>query len=213
MNRLQFLLLKVIEESGEIAEEVLNSGLSAQAHSEIDDLKAVIRLIGKEFNTESKFQSRTVAQDAYKPTLFNPKLDWAKELQKACLALSKIASKCMQFGLLETQAERTDRNLDRLADAVLNLFATIKVLNHSYNFNYQADEDRIAKKILKIQKYHDYSISLGLVSNKPVPKDQYPEIKIILDEYNFYGHYHSFVQKNDSGLKNPNVICLPMKNE
>lgn len=73
MNRLQYLLLKVIEESGEIAEEVLNSGLSAQVHSEIDDLETVLRLIGKEFNTQSILHGRTIAQEAHEATLFNPK--------------------------------------------------------------------------------------------------------------------------------------------
>lgn len=211
MNRLQYLLLKVIEESGEIADEVLTSGLSSQVHSEIDDLEAVLRLIEKEFYTQSIFSCRLMAQDASKPTLLNPQQDWSTELFKACLALSKIASKCMQFGLLETQAERTERNIDRMGDAVLHLFNTISVLNNCHNFKYQVNEDRVAQKILKIKKFHEYSISLGLVSNEPVPKDQYPEFMVFVDEYNYFGHYNALVQKNDSGSEQANVICLPMK--
>jgi hypothetical protein len=153
-----------------------------------------------------------MAQDANKTTLFNPEQDWSIELLKACLALSKIASKCMQFGLLETQAERTEQNIDRMDDAVLHLFNTISVLNQFHSFNYQVDEERIAKKMLKIKKYHEYSISLGLLSNEPVPKDQYTEFKVIVDEYNYFGHYDAFVRKNDSGSEKANVVCLPMKN-
>lgn len=212
MNRLQYLLLKVIEESGEIADEVLISGLSAQVHLEIDDLEAVLRLIESEFNTHAFFSGRRVGQETNKTTLFNPEQDWSKEFLKACLALSKIACKFMQFGLLETQAERTERNIDRLGDSVSHLFNTINILNQLYGFNYKTDEDRIANKIQKIQKYYDYSISLGLVINDPVPKDQYPEFKVFLDEYNIYGHYDVFVQKNESSLNNANVICLPIKN-
>lgn len=212
MNRLQYLLLKVVEESGEIADEVLTSGLSAQVHSEINDLEAVLRLIEKEFYTKPIFSGRLMAQDASKTTLIVQTQDWSNELLKACLALSKIASKCMQFGLLETQAERTERNIDRMGDAVLHLFNMISVLNQFYSFNYQVDEERVAQKILKIKKYHEYSISLGLVSNEPVPQDQYPEFKVFVDEYNYFGHYDAFVKKNDSGSENANVIGLPMKN-
>lgn len=53
MNRLQYLLLKVIEESGEIADEILQDDLSAQVHLEIDDLEAVLRLMDREFYTHA----------------------------------------------------------------------------------------------------------------------------------------------------------------
>jgi len=213
MNRLQYLLLKVVEESGEIADEVLTSGLSAQVHLEIDDLEAVLRLMDREFYTHAFFSGRTMAQEINKTALCKPKQDLLIQLHKSCLALSKIASKCMQFGLMETQAERTECNIDRMGEAVLDLFNTINVLNQVYDFNYKTDEDRIANKIIKIQKYHDYSVSLGLVNTDPVAKDQYPELKIILDEYGFYGHYDAFVKGKDTMEVDANVICLSMNND
>ena len=114
----------------------------------------------------------------------------------------------MQFGLMERQAELQVTNLSRLADAVLELYNCIQVLNQEFEFRYTFNEERIKLKNQKIQKYHDYSVELGLVTTDPVPQDQYPLFAVFLDESNYFAHYDRFIPSEAK-----TVICLPMKSE
>lgn len=206
MNRLQFLLLKIIEESGEIASELLEHGLAQKVHLEIDDLEAVVRLFGSEFNTFTYLNYRSVEKKQLAMVVDGSKDFWTLKLQKACLDLSKIAGKCMQFGLMERQAELQVTNLSRLADSVLELYNCIQVLNQEFEFSYTFNEERIKLKNQKIQKYHDYSVELGLVTTDPVPQDQYPLFAVFLDESNYFAHYDRFIPSEAK-----TAICLPIK--
>ena len=186
MNLLQHCLLKLGEESGEIAtallaKENLIVGVSALSNTqeinlEVNDLEAVIRKLNCEFAFEYCIQESNehklgACEYANKDMAF-----WVMFTVNSCLALSKISSKCIQFGLKEKHPDLNKDNHQRLCLAIHDVFFGIKRLNE-FGLGYEVDELYISNKLIKINHYLQYSISLNCVNDFPEPK------KINLDEY------------------------------
>lgn len=195
MNLLQHCLLKLGEESGEIAtallaDESLTNGVSSlsncqEINLEINDLEAVIRKLNREFEFnfvcfQSLLHANFAHENADKGLFF-----WLMYTVKACVALSKMTSKVMQFGFREKHPDLIDDNYQRLCSCIRDMFFGIDRLN-GFGLNYSVNEDHINRKLDKIDHYLKYSISLDCVSDMPVPQDSLPvPMKLFLNEWGY----------------------------
>lgn len=97
------------------------------------------------------------------------------KLSEECNEVGQIASKCMQFGLLERHPDLTENNKQRLHAELNDLFAIIEMLNLHFDLGFKPDQKVIAAKIDKVLKYQKYSIDLGLVTDA-VPYEQWIDL-------------------------------------
>lgn len=193
MNLIQHCLLKLGEESGEIATallsiESLNTGTAVLSncqdiHLEINGLEAVIRKLDRDFDFRfHKFVSlgheNFAAQNIDKDLAF-----WVMYTAKACLALSKMTSKCIQFGLQEKPNKSNLDNYMLLCNTMRDVFFGIDCLN-SFGLGYVPDEQQIKSNLDKIEHYLDDSIDLGCVCNKTVLEKYLPaQSTVVFDEW------------------------------
>lgn len=183
MDLLQHCLLKLAEESGEIAtaliskDNILNGCMTLsncdEINLEINDLEAVIRVLNQKFefnfNLFQSFEHQTFTKENADKDLFF----WLMFTVRGCLALSKISSKCMQFGLQEKHPDLNIDNYTRLCGCILDLFFGISQLNR-FGLGYNVDEQHINQKLEKIDHYLKYSISLNCVIEKPIEQKNLP---------------------------------------
>jgi hypothetical protein len=226
MNLLQHCLLKLGEESGEIAtallmDESLTTGSGSLSNSkeinlEVNDLEAVIRKLRSEFDFNFDcFQSLHHANFADEHTDKNLSF-WVMYTVKSCLALSKMTSKCIQFGLQEKHPDLNADNYVRLCCSLRDVFFGIDRLN-TFGLGYSVDELHIIEKLEKIDHYLKYSISLNCVNDALVPQNLLPLMfKIITDEWGYSPHRplpYTSDEKSVEGLEHSNsntVIELPV---
>ena len=212
MDLWQHCLLKLDEESGEIAtallsEDTLSSGCMAlsnceEINLEVNDLEAVIRALNQKFGFNihcfQSFEHLDLAKEHADKDLFF----WLMYTVKACLALSKMSSKCIQFGLQEKHPDLNEDNYMRLCGCIRDLFFGISQLN-GFGLGYIIDEQHVNRKLDKIDHYLKYSISLNCVTEKPIDPDLLP-IRIFIDEYCYLPKAKIENKKTDA------VIALPM---
>lgn len=175
MNLLQLYLLKLNEECQEVSYELLKEPISIacgfsnsrEICDEINDLCAVIRLLNENFD----FQYELVFHQ-HKTLLHLNMRDCIAGTLKCCSEVAKLASKCIQFGLMETQEGLKLNNKERLHLRLNDLFIRIGYLN-KLGLGFYLDEEHSSKKIDKILRYATYSSSLSCVDMKDVPVDQY----------------------------------------
>lgn len=94
------------------------------------------------------------------------------KLSEECSEIAQIASKSMQFGLLERHPDLEENNKQRLHAELNDLNAIVSMLNTHYDFQYKPDNRAMNAKISKVHKYLDYSVGLGCVSMN-VPAEQW----------------------------------------
>lgn len=196
MNLLQHCLLKLGEESGEIAtallmDESLTTGIGSLSNSqeinlEVNDLEAVIRKLRSEFDFNfGCFQSLLHASFAHEHADKDLSF-WVTYTVKSCIALSKMTSKCIQFGLQEKHPDLNADNYLRLCCCLRDVFFGIDRLN-TFGLNYSVDEQHITEKLEKIDHYLKYSISLNCVNDAPVPPNLLPiPFMVVLDEWGYF---------------------------
>lgn len=177
MNLLQHCLLKLGEESGEIASALLSnhsisSGSSTLSdtesiNNEINDLEAVITRLNSEFGFNFSLKSNTkhiaLEQEYAKEGL----LFWGLNTAKSCVELDKIASKCIQFGFQANEAQGRPDNLSMLSEAIGDVFFRINQLNR-FGLHYVRDAEHIKRKLEKIEYYFQISLKKKCVSEDPV---------------------------------------------
>ena len=71
------------------------------------------------------------------------------KLSEECNEVGQMASKCMQFGLMEKHPDLQENNLQRLHMELDDLNAIIEVLNYRFNFDYKPSKERISEKKAK----------------------------------------------------------------
>ncbi|EOZ8645586.1 hypothetical protein ACQWTT_001337 [Acinetobacter baumannii] len=205
MNLLQHCLLKLGEESGEIATSLLlddcvadkaNSFSNGQEiRNEINDLEAVIRILNQEFNFNfgglSRYQniyhSRFALENSEKDLSF-----WALYTINICLSLSKLTSKCIQFGLREKEQEFGEDNYSRVCSSLRDLFFGIDQLN-KFGLDFTLDEERVSRKIAKVNQFRRYSIELDCVSDEPVSNKFLP-VKKIPNDFRIFPDEYSYIR-------------------
>lgn len=213
MNLIQHYLLKLGEESGEIATALLSHGALSTGtfnlsdcndiHLEINGLEAVIRSFEKDFDFKfhrfvSLGHENLATENADQALPF-----WIMYTVKACILLNKMTSKCIQFGLQEKPSGSNLDNYMLLCDVMRDVFFGIDRMN-TFGLGYTADEMQIKSSMDRIEHYLDNSILLGCVSNKTVLEKFLPvQLKVILDEWG-YSPNKALAQSEDHS-----VIELP----
>lgn len=202
MNLIQYALLKINEESGEIADALITgfdftSDLQflenkEEIKKEVNDLNAVIEKMRKDFDFYF-FNFCPLDCEQFKIKHSDKDLSfWVMYTIKASINVSKIASKCIQFGLKEKQSDLSLNNNDRLGYALRELFFGIECLN-DFGLEYKLDRDHIDCKIKKIDHYLGYSIDLKCVNTDPIHPELVPErMTVVVDEFGYLGKVSLF---------------------
>lgn len=193
MNQLQHLLLKLNEESVEVAfasTELKGAKSNTNAiwqladkavdmDLEINDLNAVIGLLNKFYNFSYVYDKKHADEEFIRQAAHKGFEYWSDKIATHCLQVAKLASKAMQFGLLERHPNLSENNLQRIHMALDDLYIAITVLASKFNLPYKLDQQKINNKMAKIMQYLDYSFGLGMVQQGTTPTDQYPSTSSI----------------------------------
>lgn len=175
MNYEQLMLLKLSEEVGEIADAllipfVLNSTITGFDQFQTEHLNELLCELNDFFAVVH------ILNDSHKFEYFYPEIDmgllsaidgvnefrsWVDKAVVSCLAVSKLASKTMQFGMNETQPQLKKNNRERLHDAINNLRFHVAVLNKFFNLNFTVNDELLCAKVEKIYEFAGYSQGLG----------------------------------------------------
>lgn len=86
------------------------------------------------------------------------------KLAEEASEVSQIALKTQQFGLHEVYSEQSFTNSERIHQEINDLMAIIEILNEEFKFGYGIDRGHITNKKIKVNKYYEYSRTLGEVS-------------------------------------------------
>lgn len=84
-------------------------------------------------------------------------------LMEECAEVQQEASKCNRFGLDEQMNSDTPPNKQRLINEVNDFYAILCLLEREFGIDFIPNEDKIKSKLEKIERYYQYSKSLGRV--------------------------------------------------
>lgn len=186
MNHLQLLLLKLIEECGEVATEIMEiknyyqAGAGGEAcdfqplNGEINDYYAVTQYMNDKYGLGYGLYVNEEAENAEMQRLRTlDKATLPDYVIKLALDVQKIASKTMQFGMHEVNPKLPICNQERLLIA-LNAFGLgLLTFTHKFDTGFIHTTTAMDTKIQKLDKYAEYSRGLGCVDLGPVPEHFY----------------------------------------
>ena len=87
------------------------------------------------------------------------------KLAEEASEIAQIALKTQQFGIDEKLPGQDLTNRDRIEMEFNDLLGVIKLLNQEFGCKIRIDEDMIAAKAAKINKYFQYSIDCGQIKD------------------------------------------------
>lgn len=87
------------------------------------------------------------------------------KLAEEASEIAQIALKTQQFGMNEICPQFPETNKQRIRKELNDLLGVIEMLNREYEFNFIPDDNEIAAKINKVNKYYNYSIECGQVGD------------------------------------------------
>jgi len=79
--------------------------------------------------------------------------------------VGQMACKNQRFGLHEVFPGQPLTNAQRMHLEIDDLMALVEMLNEEYGFGYAPNRQHIEAKKAKVNRYGDYSASLGLVTH------------------------------------------------
>lgn len=91
------------------------------------------------------------------------------KLAEEALEVAHMALKCSQFGLTDVWPDQTFTNLERLENEIVDYEGVLQMLSDEYAVMHDFTMDPVAycaalgAKSLKVNKYYEYSCSLGRV--------------------------------------------------
>lgn len=189
MNHLQLLLLKLIEECGEVATEVLiikqqlmsisEGAVSCDYESlntEMRDYCAVVYYLSQKYALGYLAHPVLLGHDVIRieqPPITMSRPALADHVMTLTLRVQKIASKTMQFGMHEFNPQMSICNKQRLVDELIALSGALRQYIVQYNTGFEFTMNNANNKMLKLDKYAEYSRTLGCVSSAPVPECLY----------------------------------------
>jgi hypothetical protein len=88
---------------------------------------------------------------------------YLNKLAEESAEVAQIALKSAQFGPEELMPGQPLTNFQRCHAEINDFMAIIEELNDKFNFGYVIDRNQIDAKKVKVKKYLDLSIYLGLV--------------------------------------------------
>jgi hypothetical protein len=81
-----------------------------------------------------------------------------------CCEVAQMCSKINRFGIHEIFPNQPLTNAERMHLELDDLTAMIEMLNDECGLGYVPNRERIEAKKLKVNKYYEYSKSLGLIT-------------------------------------------------
>lgn len=90
------------------------------------------------------------------------------KLAEECSEVAKAASKSSMFGFSSTDptSDSFETNEEQLEKELIDLFATVQILQQKYGFNFNPTQERVQVKKEKIGHYLEACIKLGTVRNE-----------------------------------------------
>lgn len=88
-------------------------------------------------------------------------------LAEECAEVAQRASKAIRFGLDEVQPGQELNNARRLTDELNDLMVVIHMLSQETSFNPYFPLEKQEDKRAKIEKFYQYSVSLGEAEARP----------------------------------------------
>ena len=85
------------------------------------------------------------------------------KLAEECAEVAQITLKSQQFGLQEVCPNQPYTNAERMHNELNDLIAAIEMLNDECGLGFEQDRLRILTKKAKVNKFAEYSQSLGCV--------------------------------------------------
>ena len=86
------------------------------------------------------------------------------QLMEECSEVQKICSKIIRFGASDFHPNtRNVPNARLLKEELNDMFAILELLRDNYGLDIDRDDEFIANKKLKIDRYYEYSKNLGKV--------------------------------------------------
>lgn len=89
------------------------------------------------------------------------------KLAEEASEVSQIALKTQQFGASETMPGQNWTNVQRIHQELNDMLAIVGMLNSEYGFGFYQNEQQIQAKEEKVEKFFQYSKSLGQVTVEP----------------------------------------------
>lgn len=86
------------------------------------------------------------------------------KLAEEASEVAQIALKTQQFGLNAKYPGQPFTNAEMIYKELDDLMAILSMLNQRRLFNYKQNAENIAEKIIRVEKYAEYSKSLGEVN-------------------------------------------------
>lgn len=78
--------------------------------------------------------------------------------------VAQIALKTQQFGMFERHPDLSENNMQRCHSEIDDLMAVVELLNEKYGFGYVPNQEARERKKVKLEKYAQYSRSLGKIA-------------------------------------------------
>jgi hypothetical protein len=85
------------------------------------------------------------------------------KLAEEATEVAQIALKTAQFGMEEKHPDLQENNKQRVHAELNDLTAIIEMLNKDHDFGFLAHHDHIKAKKIKVDKFYEYSRTLGKV--------------------------------------------------
>jgi NTP pyrophosphatase (non-canonical NTP hydrolase) len=86
------------------------------------------------------------------------------KLAEEASEVAKRALKTQQFGMLEIMPGQPLNNAQRCHEELNDLLGIVEMLNNEFDFGFRRDEDAIAMKRRKVNRYAKLSRELGMVT-------------------------------------------------
>jgi NTP pyrophosphatase (non-canonical NTP hydrolase) len=82
-------------------------------------------------------------------------------LAEECNEVGQRVSKALRFGLAEVQPGQALSNADRIVEEIRDLFAVVEILDEAGVLVMRLDDEEIAAKKLKVEKFMRYAEEQG----------------------------------------------------
>lgn len=81
-----------------------------------------------------------------------------QKLVEECSEVQKEVCKTILFGVDDGYPDSPETNKDRIEDEVQDIYASLRMLQEEYDFNFTHDHVKIRNKINKVNRYYEYSL-------------------------------------------------------
>jgi len=112
------------------------------------------------------------------------------KLAEEASEVAQMALKTQQFGLDEKKDDEGPTNRERLNGEISDFQSIVAMLNTECNLNYTIDLEKMGQKFDRVNKYYNYSASLGNVValNNPLGYSEVEMLKLEIEYLRRFGN-------------------------